>query len=78
MENTLISSLKDSDEQTSPPATPGSLGVHVANSHFSNISASSGKRGCLKIKAESDQDVPQTRLLLSLLDGCCMFGFARM
>lgn len=45
---TAISSLNDSDEQTSPPATPGSRGVHVASSHFSNISASKGKRGCLK------------------------------
>lgn len=45
--NTAMSSLKDSDEQTSPPATPGSLGVHVANSHFSKISASKGNRGCL-------------------------------
>lgn len=42
-----MSSLKDSDEQTSPPATPGSRGVHVASSHFSKISASRGKRGCL-------------------------------
>lgn len=46
--NTAISSLKDSEEQTSPPATPGSRGVHVASSHFSKISAKSGKRGCLK------------------------------
>lgn len=47
-ENTAMSSLNDSDEHTSPPATPGSLGVQVASSHFSNISARSGKRGCLK------------------------------
>lgn len=46
--NTAMSSLKDSEEQTSPPATPGSLGVHVANSHFSKISAKRGNRGCLK------------------------------
>lgn len=45
-----MSSLKDSEEQTSPPATPGSLGVQVASSHFSKISARSGKRGCLKKK----------------------------
>lgn len=44
---TAMSSLKDSEEQTSPPATPGSRGVHVASSHFSNISASNGNRGCL-------------------------------
>lgn len=51
LENTAISSLKDSEEHTSPPATPGSRGVHVANSHFSNISANSGNNGCLhKIK----------------------------
>ena len=46
--NTAISSLTDSDEQTSPPATPGSRGVQVANSHFSKISAKRGKRGCLQ------------------------------
>ncbi|TSM77350.1 hypothetical protein Baya_6100 [Bagarius yarrelli] len=40
-----MSSLKESEEQTSPPATPGSLGVHVASSHFSNTSASRGKSG---------------------------------
>jgi hypothetical protein len=45
-----MSSLKDSDEQTSPPATEGSLGVHVASSHFSKIRASSGNSGCLKEK----------------------------
>lgn len=32
-----MSSLKLSDEHTSPPATPGSRGVHVASSHFSKI-----------------------------------------
>lgn len=46
--NTAISSLNDSEEQTSPPATPGSRGVQVANSHFSKISAKRGKRGCLQ------------------------------
>jgi hypothetical protein len=40
-----MSSLKDSEEQTSPPAIPGSRGVQVANSHFSNINASNGKSG---------------------------------
>lgn len=50
LENTAISSLNDSEEHTSPPATPGSLGVHVANSHFSKISAKSGNSGCLKNK----------------------------
>lgn len=44
---TATSSLKESDEHTSPPATPGSRGVHVASSHFSNINANSGKSGCL-------------------------------
>ena len=43
-----MSSLNDSDEHTSPPATPGSRGVHVASSHFSNISAKSGNSGCLE------------------------------
>ena len=46
--NTAMSSLKESEEQTSPPATPGSLGVHVANSHFSKTSASSGNKGWLQ------------------------------
>ena len=44
-----MSSLKDSEEQTSPPVTDGSLGVQVANSHFSKIRARRGKSGCLKI-----------------------------
>ena len=48
--NTAISSLKDSDEHTSPPATPGSRGVHVASSHFSNIRANNGNNGCLQGK----------------------------
>jgi hypothetical protein len=43
-----MSSLNDSEEQTSPPAMPGSRGVQVASSHFSKISASRGKSGCLK------------------------------
>ena len=50
LENTAMSSLKDSDEQTSPPATEGSRGVHVANSHFSKMRAKRGKSGCLKKK----------------------------
>jgi len=49
-ENTAISSLNDSEEHTSPPATPGSRGVHVASSHFSKIRARRGNRGCLKQK----------------------------
>jgi hypothetical protein len=48
LEKTAMSSLKDSEEQTSPPATPGSRGVHVASSHFSKINASSGNKGCLR------------------------------
>lgn len=51
---TATSSLKESDEHTSPPATPGSRGVHVASSHFSNINANSGKSGCLEGEIESD------------------------
>jgi hypothetical protein len=49
-EKTAMSSLKDSDEQTSPPAMPGSRGVQVASSHFSKIRASRGKSGCLEEK----------------------------
>lgn len=48
LEKTAMSSLKDSEEQTSPPATPGSRGVQVANSHFSKIRASRGNRGWLQ------------------------------
>lgn len=44
---TAMSSLKESEEQTSPPATPGSRGVQVANSHFSKTSANRGNNGCL-------------------------------
>ena len=43
-----MSSLKESDEQISPPDTPGSLGVLVANSHFSKTRARRGKSGCLQ------------------------------
>lgn len=43
-----MSSLKDSDEHTSAPWAPGSLGVHVASSHFSNTNANRGKSGWLK------------------------------
>lgn len=46
--NIAISSLNDSDDTTSPLCTPGSLGVHVANSHFSKINANKGNKGCLK------------------------------
>ena len=49
-EKTAISSLNDSELHTSPPATPGSRGVQVASSHFSNMSASRGKSGCLKLE----------------------------
>lgn len=48
-----ISSLKESEEQTSPPggepspAEAPSRGEHVASSHFSKTRAKSGKRGCL-------------------------------
>lgn len=49
-----MSSLKDSDEQTSPPATPGSRGVQVASSHFSKISASRGNSGWLKNKEKTN------------------------
>lgn len=45
--NTAMSSLKESEEQTSPPATPGSRGVQVASSHFSKTRANRGNNGCL-------------------------------
>lgn len=44
---TAMSSLKESEEQTSPPATPGSRGVQVASSHFSKTRAKRGNNGCL-------------------------------
>lgn len=47
-----MSSLKESEEQTSPPATQLSRGVHVASSHFSKIRASSGNKGCLEEEEE--------------------------
>lgn len=43
-----MSSLNESEEQTSPPAAPGSRGVQVASSHFSKTSARSGNNGCLE------------------------------
>lgn len=60
-EKTAISSLNDSELQTSPPATPGSRGVHVANSHFSKIRARRGKRGCLQQEDISSQKVEEER-----------------
>ena len=54
LENTAMSSLKDSEEQTSPPATEGSRGVHVASSHFSKMRAKSGKSGCLQEKFQQN------------------------
>jgi len=45
---TRMSSLKESDEQTSAPGRPTSRGVHVASSHFSKTRASSGNNGWLK------------------------------
>lgn len=47
MAKTAMSSLKESEEQTSPPATPGSRGVQVASSHFSKTRANRGNNGCL-------------------------------
>lgn len=45
---TMMSSLNDSDEQGSPPLF-GSRGELVASSHFSKMSASSGKSGWLVV-----------------------------
>lgn len=68
-----MSSLKDSEEQTSPPATPGSRGVHVASSHFSKIRASRGNNGCLQTKTQINiYDAPSPMLLL-LGDKCAFF-----
>ena len=47
-----MSSLKESEEQTSPPVTPGSRGVHVASSHFSKMRARRGNSGCLEEQKE--------------------------
>ncbi len=56
LEKTAMSSLKESEEQTSPPATPLSLGVQVANSHFSKISASRGNNGCLQEEEGEEEE----------------------
>lgn len=52
-----MSSLKESEEHTSPPVMPLSRGVHVASSHFSKIRASSGNKGCLE---EGEEDKRKT------------------
>lgn len=55
-----MSSLKESEEQTSPPgdepspAEAPSRGEHVASSHFSKTKAKRGKRGCLGEGQESE------------------------
>lgn len=56
LEKTAMSSLKESEEQTSAPAVPLSRGVQVASSHFSNISASNGNKGCLKKNEKSRRE----------------------
>lgn len=56
----VMSSLKESEEQTSPargapspaPAPAPSRGEQVASSHFSKTRASSGNRGCLEEAGE--------------------------
>lgn len=53
--NAAMSSLKDSDEHTSAPCAPGSLGVHVASSHFSKTNASRGNNGCLCVDDKKKQ-----------------------
>ena len=45
-----MSSLKESEEQTSSCASPRCRGEHVASSHFSNTRANRGNRGCLRDK----------------------------
>lgn len=56
-----MSSLKESEEQTSPPATQLSRGVHVASSHFSKIRASSGNKGCLEEEEEEEDKEGEER-----------------
>lgn len=56
----MMSSPKESEEHTSPPATPLSRGVHVASSHFSNIRARSGNKGCLEEEREGGEDEKKT------------------
>lgn len=57
-----MSSLKESEEHTSPPggvpspAPAPSRGEHVASSHFSKTRASSGKSGCLGEAGEKIQE----------------------
>lgn len=56
MAKAAMSSLKESEEQTSPPrgvpSPAPSRGEQVANSHFSKTRASSGKSGCLQEAGE--------------------------
>lgn len=67
LEKTAMSSLKESEEQTSAPATALSLGVQVASSHFSKMSASSGNKGCLQEEQRRRSDgAPTCFLLLKL------------
>lgn len=54
-----MSSLKESEEQTSAPAMPLSRGVQVASSHFSNINASNGNKGCLKKRKKKQKEVEE-------------------
>lgn len=63
-----MSSLKESEEQMSPPATALSLGVQVASSHFSKMSASSGNKGCLQEeqRRRRSDGAPTCFLLLKL------------
>lgn len=53
-EDRVMSSLKESEEQTLRPATPGSRGVQVASSHFSKTRANRGNNGCLRAAPRRD------------------------
>lgn len=53
LEKMAKSSLKLSDEHTSPPGALGSRGEQVANSHFSKINVKSGNSGCLEISRKN-------------------------
>lgn len=59
-----MSSLKESDEHTSPNPALLSRGVHVASSHFSKMRASSGNKGCLETERKMMRRKISSLLLL--------------
>lgn len=61
-----MSSLKESEEQTSPPPAPLSRGVRVASSHFSKTRVRSGNKGCLEEEEEEADEEEGRKRSVSL------------